>query len=102
MENIDVLQRYWDMRIDMIRNDYMTRTAYAGLFHGRHDGIVAFSMRESCNGKQIYWELIAGKQLRVTVLPPEAPLDPNYNREFGASLTKNIPHDIQRLLKGKE
>ncbi len=94
MESFEILEAAWNQEIDFIRNNSKARAWHSGA--GRHN---TFGSNKLADGRTVICEVILGKQLRVSI-PATEQLRPDYNREHSASFTRNLPHDLQQLMKG--
>lgn len=98
MIKFETLEFYFNKYCDTIRNVPNANYFFKGIGH-KNTGY-----SESAEHGTVIYQTNDSKQLSVLIVPlvdGKFTNDPQYNWEHGASLTRNLPHDIQRLMKGK-
>ncbi len=91
----DLLDQLWNAEIERIRSSRPLKQWLAGT---RSANTANYSSKLE-DGTPVAAETLEGKQLRITLLIRED-ADPKANLEACPSLTRNLPHDLQRIMKG--
>ena len=101
MISIEVLEKHFDEYCENIRTNPKIRAWFTGI--GPTDTFFSHNLE---NGDMFICEIELGKRLTLSYfvgfkLPSEVSHECfNRERESASTLTRNLPHDIQRLIKG--